>query len=60
LRPGQIVRLPPHDRGVELLKQCAEVDRRIVDDPVVPTIRIGDEAVEADRHLIAKTFWHSE
>jgi hypothetical protein len=58
LRGRDLVRLAPHDGGVELAVQRGEVDGRIRDDPVELPVRAGDEAVEAHRHLVPQSSRH--
>ena len=51
---GHLVGAPAHDERVELRDQAREVDIRIHHDPVVATILVGDEAVEAHGDLISE------
>ena len=58
LRGENRVGLAAHDRRVELRVEGGKVDGRIHHDPIVVTVRPGDEAVQAHRHLVAQSSAH--
>jgi hypothetical protein len=43
-----------HQEGVELAKQRAEIERRIVGDPVILALRSGYEAIQAHGNAAAQ------
>src|SRR5579863_710348 len=49
-----LVAVAPHDSSVELAEDFAEVDRRVLDDPIEFTPWTGDEAVEAAGYAVDK------